>query len=152
MKNIELFKRLNGVVYQFLEDFNPSLFNDGRYELENGVYVNIEAYTTQERKERKFESHKKYIDVQYMIDGEELITVVNESELIISESYNEERDITFYNNEPKGIDFRIANGEFIILKPGDAHMPCICIGEKKRVRKAVIKIPFDDFGGQIHET
>lgn len=141
MNNIVAIKELNNSVYEFLNKFDPSQYSDGRYELEDGVYVNIESYTTQFRSERKFESHQKYIDIQYMIDGEELITVCPKNELTISEPYIEEKDIVFYGNDLKGEDFLISSGCFLILNPADAHMPCVCVNGRQNVRKAVFKIP-----------
>lgn len=42
---------------------------EGRYELENGIYVNIESYSTCSCEEKKYEIHRKYIDLQYIISG-----------------------------------------------------------------------------------
>ena len=141
MRNIEVIKELSLDAYNFLQENLHIRSSDGRHELGNGVYVNIESYTTQARSERKFEAHKKYIDIQYMIEGEELITVCNTEFLKISDLYDSDKDIEFYTNELKGEDYSITPGEFIILKPGEAHMPCVCLNGIQKVRKAVFKIP-----------
>lgn len=141
MRKIEELKDLSIVAYEFLRDLNPDDFTDGRYELSEGCYVNIESYSTQCRIERKFEAHQKYIDVQYIILGKEIITVCPVEELECINPYDVEKDIAFFKNEPKGIDFILSENDFLVIKPGEAHMPCVCIGKQAFVRKAVIKIP-----------
>ena len=66
--------------------------------MQNGMYVNIESYTTQLREDRKFEAHRRYIDVQYMISGKELITVCPADKLKCVEAYNQNTDIVFFQN------------------------------------------------------
>lgn len=73
--NLEEIKKISIAAYNFLEEFDPCEYKDGRYEFCDGIYVNIETYVTYPRIERKFESHEKYIDIQYMISGREIVTV-----------------------------------------------------------------------------
>lgn len=141
MNNIEFIKDLSIEAFEFLSVFSPDMFEDGRVELAGGVYVNIESYQTQERCKRRFEAHRKYIDIQYMIEGEELIAVAPISELTISEPYDEKRDIEFYENSVNGMDYALHSGEFQIFKPGEGHMPCIALNGINKVRKMVIKVP-----------
>ena len=78
-----------------------------------------------------------------MIDGEELITVCPVSDLTVEEDYNSEKDIEFFKNGLKGMDYSLSSGEYLIIFPDEGHMPCIALNRKKRVRKAVIKVPTD---------
>lgn len=141
MSDWDELKNLSVDAYEFLKSLKPEQYEDGRFDLKNGMYVNIESYTTQLREDRRFEAHKRYIDVQYMIFGLELITVNPVDNLDCIVPYDQERDISFYKNEAKGIDKMLRDGEFLIIKPGEAHMPCVCVNEQRNVRKAVIKIP-----------
>lgn len=141
MKDFDEIKEISKIAYNFFKSFNPVVCKNGRTDLENGVYVNIESYKTQKRCERKFEAHKRYIDIQYMISGRELITKASVNELEISEGYDTDKDIVFYYNCLKGQDFLLEPGTFLILRPGEAHMPCICVDGEQQVRKAVLKVP-----------
>ena len=143
MTDLEKVKELNEQAYQFLISFDPSQYEDGRIELGNNMYVNIESYNTQIRSERRYEAHRKYIDIQYMIQGEEIITVAPVSNLKVIDSYNESRDIEFYEGNLTGMDYSLRSGEFLILKPGEGHMPCVALNGKQQVRKAVVKVPVD---------
>ncbi len=139
--DLEKVKKLSAAAYNFLDGFDPCEYEDGRHEICDGVYVNIETYVTYPREERKFESHEKYIDIQYMISGREIVTAAPVSDLEVCDPYDEERDISFYFNCLKGTDMLLNEGDFLIFKPGTAHMPCICIDKRESVRKAVIKVP-----------
>ncbi|MBR5756040.1 MAG: YhcH/YjgK/YiaL family protein [Firmicutes bacterium] len=141
MKDLSVVKELNEYAYDFLSSFDASKYQDGRIELEGGVYVNIESFETMRRCERRYEAHKKYIDLMYMIDGEEIITVAPVSELTVAEPYNETRDVEFYENNLKGMDYSLRTGEFMIFRPGEGHMPAIALNGIKKIRKAVVKIP-----------
>ena len=142
MKDLYRIREISHTAYQFLENFNPREYQDGRINLDNGVYVNIESYETQPRNSKQFEAHKKYIDIQYMIDGEEIIVVAPVSTLTISEIYDEVRDIEFYYNRNCGNELIIKSGEFVVIRPGEGHMPCVSLSGTRKVRKAVMKVPF----------
>ena len=139
--SIEEIKQMSEVACNFLRDFKPAEYADGRYELEDGVYVNIETYETQERKDRRFEVHEKYIDVQYIVEGEELITLSKIEGLNLQEAYDPQRDIAFYQTSVQGKDHFVSEGQFLIIETGVAHMPCVCVNGKQTVRKVVVKIP-----------
>jgi YhcH/YjgK/YiaL family protein len=145
MKDLEMIKSINENAYNFLKNNEGLNYSDGKYEIGNGVYVNIESYESFWRYERSFESHEKFIDIQYMIQGEEIITVADAKKLKIKVSYDDAKDVTFYENSLDGLDYVIRTGEFLILMPGEAHMPCISVNGKKKIRKAVVKVPLDSY-------
>jgi len=141
MGDIRALRELCSVAFDLITSNKLLALDDGRYDLGNGVYVNIESYITQFRSARMFESHRKYVDIQYMICGEELIAVAPAKNLIVLIPYDEEKDITFYNNEAKSEDYPLKAGDFLILRPEQAHMPCVCLNGEQHVRKAVFKVP-----------
>lgn len=129
------------VVYDFILTHDMVQIAEQRYELGDTAYVNVESYNTYEFKERRYESHIKYLDIQYLILGEEDIFVVPVGELEIDENYNSHRDITFYKNNARGIDNILKPGDMLLLMPEDGHMPCIAVRDSVYVKKAVFKIP-----------
>lgn len=134
-------KKISAIAYEFLREFTPDEYADGRYEMLNEAYVNIETYETKKRENAYFESHKKYIDIQFMIEGEEIVEVVPIQELTVRSPYDSEKDIVFYNNDVIGNRKILRTGEFLVFYPSDGHMPCIGTNESRINRKAVIKIP-----------
>ncbi len=110
----------------------------GRFELDSGLIVMVQHVSTKGFDEVDFEAHKKYIDLQYILEGEEYVVVNDCKNLTESIPYNPEKDVLFYQGE--GNTLKIQKGEFYFLFPHDAHKPC-CRPEKGLpVKKIVIKI------------
>jgi YhcH/YjgK/YiaL family protein len=111
----------------------------GRYEIDgSSLYVMLQEYTAKLREQGRWESHRKYIDVQYVIRGAELMGWARPQAQKIVNPYNPDKDITFYEGE--GSFFRADAGLFAIFHPGDSHMPGIAIDIPGAVRKAVFKV------------
>ena len=141
MKNIEIIKTISVDVYNYIKKKKFLSIPDGKYQINNDIYVNIESYVTQPRCKRKFEAHRKYIDIQYVIEGEEVISIISTELLGMSNGYDDCKDIEFFCKNNIGDNYYLSSNDFLIIYPGQAHMPCISINEDKKVRKAVFKIP-----------
>ncbi len=126
--------------FSFLSEQNLASLNPGRHELEGeNLYANIEEYVTKNEEDTKYEAHKKYADIQYLITGEEKIGVVPLERTTITDLYNSEIDASF---SIASIDnFRIAApGRFFVFFPNDAHRPGVKSGENQKVKKVVVKV------------
>ena len=134
-------ERITTIVNEFFSKYDQNILAAGSYQLHDGVYVNVEEYITQNRKDRFFEMHKKYIDVQYIISGEEIITLCKPEVLIERTPYDINRDIVFFENQIEGMDYYLNAGRFLIIQNGIAHMPCVAVNNNQNVKKAVFKIP-----------
>ncbi|OHE00216.1 MAG: hypothetical protein A3K14_01075 [Sulfurimonas sp. RIFCSPLOWO2_12_FULL_36_74] len=111
-----------------------------KIELDENSFVLEQVYDAKDRKECFFESHRKYIDVQFILGGEEIIEVSNTNLLAVALAYNEELDFIKYE-ETKGISSIVLKaGDVAIFYPQDAHMPCIKAGSGAKVVKAVVKV------------
>lgn len=111
-----------------------------KIELDEQSFVLEQAYNSKDREECFFESHRKYIDVQFILGGEEIIEVSNTNLLAVALAYNEELDFIKYEDK-KGISSIILKaGNVAIFYPQDAHMPCIKVKESVKVIKAVVKV------------
>ena len=144
MKNYEEIKNLSLDVYNFVtKELFETKIADGKILLTNGIYVNIDTYNTKVLEECLFESHKKYIDIQIILEGQEIIIENSILDLKNICPYSEEKDIIFYENNKKGKKHILNKGDFVIFYPSQAHMPCVCIENSEKVRKAVVKIPVE---------
>lgn len=132
--------------FAYLESIKGQNLEVGHYELESiRLYANVDAYATRPYADTRFESHRKYIDIQYMISGEEEIEVTDIHNLAVSEHYDYNRDVMFYNGHEAGKRYKLTDGKFVIFFPEDAHRPCIAVGdEPKDVKKMVIKILLEE--------
>lgn len=112
----------------------------GRYELDSGFYM-IQEGVTIPLEENLFEAHEKYIDVQIMIEGKEMVEWANAQELQLCRSYDEIKDIKFYSGS--GTPYTIESNMAYILFPTDGHKPCCHIGQiATKYKKIVIKLPY----------
>ncbi len=108
--------------------------------LDENCFVLEQSYITKDKENCLYESHKKYIDIQYMFEGDEIMEVENVNNLLITTEYNEELDYAKYAQSSSSSILKIRENEFAIFYPNDAHMPCIKIDENKKIIKAVFKI------------
>ena len=108
--------------------------------LDENCFVLEQSYVTKDKENCLYESHKKYIDIQYMFEGDEIMEVENVNNLLITTEYNEELDYAKYAQSSSSSILKIRKNEFAIFYPNDAHMPCIKIDENKKIIKAVFKI------------
>ena len=112
---------------------------DGRYEISGDeVYASVQTYETKD--DAKYESHRKYIDIQYIIKGEEKIGVSDLSNCKTCIDYDFEKDLEFYNINTREEFFELRKGEFLILYPHEAHKPSISIEKTTTVKKIVVKV------------
>lgn len=110
-------------------------------ELSGGTFALEQVYLTKPRAEGVFETHRKYVDVQVLLAGEEFMEVTHPGSLIIRDAYNPERDATFYLDVPHASRLHLRAGDAAIYFPDDAHMGALQIAGPQLVRKAVLKVP-----------
>ncbi len=101
------------------------------------VFALFQRYETKPENDRP-EAHRKYIDIQYLIEGEELIGVAPLAAMEREAEAAPERDIWFYEGETAKLP--LGGGRFAVFFPQDAHAPCIAAGECRPVRKLVLKV------------
>lgn len=142
--SIEELKKNFSVVYKFIKKNKLSKLEIGRYFLSDGIYANVDEYNTKPIEEGKYEAHKRYLDIQILIDGNEHIYVDSLNNLQLNEPYNIERDIEFYKRNYSGSDYDMHELECLILYPEDGHMPCIN-DECRLNKKIVFKVPLSYF-------
>lgn len=115
-----------------------------RVELADGAFALEQVYRSKVRREGFFESHRKYIDVQVVFEGEEQMEIVDLGRAKVRHDYDPQRDLIVYE-DATGSLLRLHAGDAAVFYPGDVHMPGLCgEGGPALVRKTVIKIPVDE--------
>lgn len=113
-----------------------------KIELAHGAFAIEQVYLTKPRAEGFFESHRKYIDLQLVVDGDEAMEVVDLSRIAVREPYNPDRDLVLFGDATGASVLRISAGLAAIFFPADVHMPTLRPGpDAGLVRKTVVKIP-----------
>lgn len=128
--------------FEFIKKAIEENLEVGNYEIDGKeVYAFIQCYDTKLKDERVFEGHKKYIDIQYIMDGCEVMGVLEGSNVIPKEEYNEEKDAAFFEKGGIPSYFVAEKGDFCIFYPQDIHSPGIAYNnEPSNIKKLVIKV------------
>jgi len=111
-----------------------------KIDLDSNNFALEQVYYSKNRKDCFFESHEQYIDVQFILDGEEIIELIDKNELEINTPYNKEMDLIKYNDKQNNTLIKLQKGDIAIFYPNDAHMPCVEVEKAIKVVKTVIKV------------
>lgn len=126
-------------VYEFIQNNDLKSLSTGRYFLDKGIYANVDAYVSKSIEECKYEAHKKYIDIQMLINGNEDIYVSPQDSLTYLTEYDSDKDVAFYNGKPE-TKYEMKENECLVLYPEDGHMPCVN-PNRLNIKKIVFKVP-----------
>lgn len=131
------------LAYDFIMNFKKKELPVGRYELDGDrCYAMVQEYETAPEAEKDFESHRRYIDLQYIIEGREEMYWQQTNSLEEKIPYNEETDAAFYSGSVS-CRFQVRADEFVVFYPQDGHKPGCCVQFPEKVRKIVIKMLID---------
>lgn len=126
---------------RFLAETDFAAETAERFELDGErLFAFTQAYETREDNDTP-EAHRKYIDIQYLIEGEELVGVAPLEEMTEEVEAKPEGDIWFYHGPTAKLP--IGKRRFLVLFPEDAHAPCIALGKPAPVKKCVVKVRVD---------
>jgi len=141
IENSKLYESIHPLfskAFDFIHKTNFSELADGKYEIENDkLFAMVQEYNTKDKSEGKPEAHRKYIDIQYIHSGAELIGIalLQDNTLISDEP---EKDLAFYEGETSFI--KLEAEMFAVFYPDDLHMPGIKLNQSAKVKKVVIKV------------
>ena len=143
VKNKELYYGCHDGIkigFDFIQKVIENGIEPGKYELDGKkIYASVQKYTTKDYTE-KFEGHREYIDIQYIISGQEYMewSAKEDCETIIS--YNSEKDVEYF--VANGFKTKIEAGKntFAIFFPDDIHNPGLKLDANSPVKKVLVKI------------
>lgn len=125
--------------FAFLKNTDLNKIAKGKYPIDGeNVYASVTADSSKNFDKTNWESHRKYIDIQYVINGEEKIGVYPVSKATVTKEYDDKKDAANYSADGKL--YSATPGTFFIFFPSDAHRPNITPGGNKVVKKIVIKV------------
>jgi biofilm protein TabA len=124
--------------FRYLQQAELSNINIGRFEIEaEKIYAVVQQYNTKPLEQGVWEAHRRYIDLQVIIQGSEKIAYCNIGRLRQGE-YEPGKD--FLPLSGKAEFLTLEAGDFMLLFPQDAHMPGIAVDSPAPVKKIVLKI------------
>ena len=144
MENAHLYSGVSARMargFELLKDSQLPEKADGRYEVDgSSLFYLVQSYASHPAEERRFESHQKYIDIQYMLLGEEVMGYAPASTLVLKTPYDEAKDIAFYDTPGSYSRLEVREGMFALFYPEDGHMPGCQLSGPSNVRKVVVKV------------
>ena len=125
-------------VKDFIASHDMKALACGRYDIDENNYVKISELETKQPGELLFEKHEKYIDVHYLIEGDERM-LIGEGKATLAKEYNEVKDCAFYTCEKyrEGI---IREGESLVCDTDCLHVGAFVTDKPRKIKKAVFKI------------
>lgn len=141
IENARLYFGISADIYKalkFLQTDEAAMLSPGKHDLDEGIFAIVSEYQTKSRSECNWETHRKYIDVQFLLEGCEAIDYAHAESLDSIGRYDSANDCQLYEGE--GSELRLEPGSFAIFFPEDAHRPCIADGMSMNVSKIVVKV------------
>ena len=134
-------------VLKYLRETDFSKMAEGDYKIDDSdVVAKLQRYETRPTEECKAETHTKFVDVQFVAEGEEALGWCPLSpDLEISEEYDPDKDATFYAELIPESCVVLTKRYFAVLYPVDVHRPCGSLDddEPSKVTKVVVKVPVE---------
>lgn len=102
------------------------------------LFALVSEYMTHAEASVKWEAHRRYIDIQYVVTGAEAIGYQCVANMEIVKPYDETGDALFLQGN--GSRLLLGQGIFAIFWPQDAHQPGLSLRRPQMVRKVVVKV------------
>ena len=127
--------------FAFLEGVTPATA-DGRHDIDgDAIYALVQRYQTRATSGMQLEAHRRYIDVQFIARGREVIHWAPLAALSeVTLPYETTKDAGLFALPAATVPLRLVAGQFAILFPDDAHAPCCAWDEPEDVLKVVVKV------------
>jgi YhcH/YjgK/YiaL family protein len=127
--------------FEFLEQTDLDAAADGRHDIEGAdLFALVQHYTSKTEAEGAWEAHRTYADLQFVVAGEERIGY-GPIERFEGRGHNSEKDLEFFTGQ--GDILTLEAGGFVLLWPGEVHMPQLAVTAPAPVKKIVVKIRVD---------
>jgi YhcH/YjgK/YiaL family protein len=124
--------------FDFLRDTDLKLLAPGRHAvLGDEIFAIVEACPGRARSEARLECHRRYIDIQLVLEGIDEMGWKPLADCVDPVAdYDAAHDIRFFNDAPSSW-IAVPAGSFCLFFPEDAHAP---LTGAAFIRKVVVKI------------
>lgn len=125
-----------------MQAYTPENYPGGKVELDgDNLYLLLNAYDTHCADGALCEAHRQYLDIMYMVEGEETVYVKPTARLCdVRQPYSAEIDALLGGTDKDATPVRLTAGSFLILFPQDAHTPACNTDTTHSVKKIIGKV------------
>lgn len=138
--DIEIKKRVNYAVQYFKQLTNPEKNIGNTIIVNEYFYYSVQSYLTRSENECRLESHRKNIDIQIIVSGNEDMDIVDTARLVQQYPYNEKDDVIIWKDPVRMARITLHTGSIIVLYPENAHKGAISDSNPVQVVKIVGKV------------
>ena len=125
----------------YLQKLDTAALEPQRYDIDgDNVYAFCAEVDLRPLTEAFPEAHRRYADIQLVLDGCEGMAYAPTARLIEHTPYNEEADYALYENIEDPSMLALRAGEFAVFMPEDAHTPCCPAGGCVKSKKLIVKV------------
>ena len=122
--------------FAYLADSDFIAKAEGRYTIDGDrVYAIVQDCEGRGVEGAKLEGHRKYIDIQFVVSGDEFMGWSDTAD-IVGQGYDAEKDVEFFTGDCQTwVD--VPPDHFAVFFPSDGHAPLAATGP---CRKVVVKV------------
>lgn len=139
----KLEKRIEKAIL-YISELDKEKIEYGKHVVNEEFYFNVEEYMTKPVEQCRFESHRKYVDIQWVITGNERIDTAFIRELDLDSRYDLDKDVVFWKDRTNATVLHtvLSQGSYAVFYPNNAHKPCMnpYPGREGKVKKIVGKV------------
>lgn len=142
LKNSSLYYGVSSRLKTALEYLQNNDFKNiepGKYEIDGeNIFAMVNCIETKVKGSSQWEAHRKYIDVQYVCEGTELMGYSHIDGLKVTKEYDDNGDCLLLEGD--GSYLVVKEGCFVVFFPEDAHMPALAVTQPEKVKKVIVKV------------
>lgn len=120
--------------------------DEGRYDIEgDAAFVLVSRPQTEPHAQRPAELHHRYLDVQILLEGEEVLGYgLAQCHAAPEQDHLKEKDIAFFTSIPNEQFLHFQPGNLVVFLPKELHRPlCAVKDSPQQIKKAVLKVRMD---------
>src|SRR4051812_32632332 len=103
-------------ILTYLRDHDPGKISDGEYEIKGReLFVRVMTYVPKPPAKLRFEAHRVYADLQYVVRGTEIIQTVGSGQLKTVTEYDRSGDYQFFEAKDFISDHILNPGQFMVF-------------------------------------
>lgn len=125
---------------EYIDNLDKTNIEIGIHQVNDDFYYSVQEYITQEESKCILESHRKYVDIQWILDGEEAFNITDIAGLQCIIAYSDEKDIIFWKPIQNMMRMVLKAASYAVLYPKNAHMGGIAVSKPVKVKKIVGKV------------
>ena len=124
----------------YIESMDKVVLKPGKYVVNDNFYYIVQEYMSGQAGECHLESHRKYIDIQWIFQGEEAVEMADCVRLSAEKEYDTESDVMLWKHSKRMVKSVLRETSYIDVYPGTAYMVHDVTNNPVKIKKVVAKV------------